>query len=517
MQTGKQAEIIRKALDNPDFIKNITCLKICLIQAKGVFMDFFNDLKEIIAIKSVLEAPPEGVKNAPFGAGNRAALDWFLKKAKAFGLKTGEVDGYAGWAEYGEGDECIGALCHLDVVPAGESWTYPPFELTEKNGRLYGRGVVDNKGAVVMCLHALKEIKAAKTKTNRRIRIIVGLNEEHGSACINHYVGHIENGGIPKMSFIPDAGFPVINSEKGILHLQVTIPLDSFFKKNIAYIEGGASINVVPDGATVSIFKDSPIGGIIEKLAQESAGGIIDNKLFSSPALAGEILASGASPNDYSIKTEADVYTITTAGTAGHAMAPDQADNAIWKIITALGALGGASSSPVVDFLTTYICNAKATSKLGIYKSDEASGDVTLNAGIIEFDGDSNLRFTMDVRLCVSANVDEVKANIEKALPKGGRMEVLRFSPNLYVSKDDPLVKTLLAVYKDKTGEDGYCVQTGGGTYARALLPAVAVAFGPTFDGKDSNLHKPDEYTDVDDFKKCAEIYKEAMIRLANC
>ena len=479
-------------------------------------MDFINDLKEIIAIKSVLDTPPEGVKNAPFGAGNRAALDWFLHKAKSFGLKTGEVDGYAGWAEYGEGDECIGALCHLDVVPAGEGWSSPPFDLTEKDGRLYGRGVADNKGAAVMCLRALKEIKDSKLKTARRIRIIAGLNEEHGSACIRHYVENIDKSGIPVMSFIPDASFPVINSEKGILHKWIKIPLDNFFKNNIAFIEGGGSFNVVPDRAAVSIFKDSLLGEAIKKIANEAAGGVVDNRLFLSSALAGGILSTGASCDDFSIKEEAGVFTVTAAGISGHAMAPENADNAIWKIITVLDALAGTEESAVLEFLKQYICDKKAAERLGIYKEDEESGNVTLNVGIIEFDEDNNLCFTMDIRLCVSVDAEDVKRSIKKALPKGGKAEVVRFSPNLYVEKDDPLVKTLLEVYKDKTGENGYCIKTGGGTYARSL-PSRAVAFGPMFDGKESNLHKPDENMETADFIKCAEIYKEALIRLAGC
>jgi len=466
-----------------------------------------NDLKELIAIKSVL-SESDTAKAAPFGLGNRQALDWFLIKAKEYGLKTGELDGYAGWAEYGEGDKCIAALCHLDIVPAGDGWLSDPFELVENDGFLYGRGVADNKGCAVLCLHALKQIKEANLKTKHRLRLIVGLNEEHGSACIKYLMKNGKDEDIPFVSFVPDSNFPLINSEKGILHMSIRIPLDSFFSENIAFIEGGQSINVIPDKASVSIFKDSALGRFIAMLNN----GEVNNKIFSDVAFAGGILASGAGLDDFSIKNEAQVYTISAVGLAGHAMAPEKGDNAIWKIATVLDTL--ARNSRVAGILKNYFCNAKAAEKLRIYKEDKESGDLTMNIGILEFDDDNYLRFTMDVRLPISARYEDIKKRVENVLPKGSKLEVLRYAPNLFVSEDDELVKTLLKVYEDKTGKKGYCIKTGGGTYARDLPKAVA--FGPVDEGVETNLHKAQENMSLKDFETAFEVYKAAFIELGN-
>jgi succinyl-diaminopimelate desuccinylase len=119
----------------------------------------------------------------------------------------------------------------------------------------------------------------------------------------------------------------------------------------------------------------------------------------------------------------------------------------------------------------------------------------------------------LDLRLPISAKVEKVKNNIEKALPNKSKMEVIRWASNLFVDKNDELVKTLLEIYKEITNTDDGCIKSGGGTYARELPKAVA--FGPVFPGYDSLLHKPDENLRVDDFHRAAEIYKKAMVKLS--
>lgn len=459
-----------------------------------------KDLAEIIAIKSVLSDPEEG---APFGRGCREALDWFLAKAEEYGFKTGNYDGYCGYAEYGEGKECIGALCHLDVVPAGEGWQTDPFELVVKDDTLFGRGVVDDKGSVVMCLHALKEIKESAIKLNKRIRIIAGCNEEHGSACIKYYVNH---GEIPSMSFVPDSDFPLINSEKGILHLMYSLPLDNFFAKNVAFISGGESYNVVPDRAKISIFKDSDLGGKFLSICD----GKISNKLFTSSAVVGGLLAAGYHIEDFSVIDEGEVITVEARGVAGHAMAPDKADNAIWKLFKFLALF--TSDSELVSFMNEYICRNDATEALGIYKCDDVSGDLTMNMGIIKVD-DDRLYFSLDMRLPVCATPEEIKRQIASKLPGKAKIEEKKFAPNLYIDKNSQLVQTLLKVYQDCTGNEPRCLICGGGTYARELPNTVA--FGPTFEGTETNIHNVDEHVPVDEFYKAAQIYKKAMIELA--
>ena len=200
-----------------------------------------NDLSEVIAINSV--ESERTASDAPFGQNLRNALDWFLNKASSYGLKVSENHGYYGWAEYGEeGAPLIGIPAHIDIVPVGEGWTGDPLKLRIEDGKAYGRGVADDKGPLVASLWAIKRLREEKLPLRHRVRLIVGCNEESGSECLKKYALEDE---IPVMSFVPDADFPVINSEKGLLHLKASLSLDESFSSNIS------SISAIPLAVTV--------------------------------------------------------------------------------------------------------------------------------------------------------------------------------------------------------------------------------------------------------------------------
>ena len=91
--------------------------------------NFLNDLDKLLRIDTVLVEQPE-IKEAPFGENLVKALNYMLDLGKQYGFKTKNIENVAGHIEYGEGDEIIGVLAHLDVVPTGEGWTNPPFEPT---------------------------------------------------------------------------------------------------------------------------------------------------------------------------------------------------------------------------------------------------------------------------------------------------------------------------------------------------------------------------------------------------
>ena len=209
---------------------------------------------EILKIKSVEELPLPGM---PFGKGPAKVLEETLKLADSFGMRTKNLENYAGWAEWGEGDEMIGVLVHLDVVPEGSGWTYPPYGGEIHDGRIYGRGATDDKGPAMAALFALKSLKDAGIKFNKRVRIIFGTNEETGSECIKYYIAHDE---IPTMGFSPDANYPIINGEKGIM----TFAFNTDFKSledeagvKIISFKGGERPNMVPDYAETVVIGDN--------------------------------------------------------------------------------------------------------------------------------------------------------------------------------------------------------------------------------------------------------------------
>lgn len=460
-----------------------------------------NDLSEIVAIDTV-EAP-RSAADAPFGKNLRAALDWFLNKASSYGLKVGEYEGYYGWAEYGEPEKpLIGILGHIDVVPAGGGWQTDPFKMVSEDGKVYGRGVADDKGPLVTCLHLLKKFREDNVKFNHRIRLIVGCNEETGSLCLKKYA---EVGEIPAVSLVPDSDFPVINSEKGILHTDAVISPDALFLNSVLSINAGERANVIPDAASVVLKAD---GEAVKALRAIDANLTAD--VFHSPKIVANLVGMGASLKDFAIETADGNVKITASGVAGHAMAPDKADNALWKIFALLNAL--IPDSDTVKKVFSNFCRSDAALTTNIFREDKESGKLTMNMGVARFDGEK-LTLKFDFRLPLCANPDETEKLLQAALPENTVIKRARFAENLYIPQDSPLIKTLLRVYAEETGEpDPKPIQTGGGTYARELPNAVA--FGPTPLGTETDIHNADEHIEVALLYKMFDIYYKAIAEL---
>ena len=188
--------------------------------------ELLTELQQLIQIESVLDET-KASKAVPFGEGPLAALNFMLEKGTEQGMTVKNIDNMAGHIEIGEGEDLLGILCHVDVVPAGDpaTWTYPPFEARIVDGKLFGRGAIDDKGPTMAAWLAMKMIKDAGIKLDKRVRMIIGSDEEKASAVLNRY---FEKEEMPAIGFAPDADFPLINAEKGIAHLV-------FYAKNAAY------------------------------------------------------------------------------------------------------------------------------------------------------------------------------------------------------------------------------------------------------------------------------------------
>ncbi len=459
-----------------------------------------EDLAEAVAIKSVYSEPKP---DAPYGEGCREALEWFVKKARAYGLAAENIDNRCAYAEVGSGKECIGVLAHLDVVPAGNGWATDPFTMVEENGKVYGRGVGDDKGSVVVCLHALKELKDSGAKLKKRVRLIVGADEERGSSCIKHYVA--AGCEIPSASFVPDSEFPVINSEKGIAHIRLDFA-DPALASDLVSVSGAECMNAVPDRASVRIKKD----GALYKAFEEVCGGSVTSDLFASAPAANAIISAGASPKDFEIAVLRDCVEIVANGTAEHASTPDKGDNALWKAFAFLSAFNGVILSDALPLIVEKLCAKDAMTRIGVYVNDKKSGDLTACMSQARVDGDT-LSVVIDFRLPLGVTPESVCAALDEHT--GCKAVVLDYHENLYIDEASPLIKTLLKVYRGITGDMTPPLQTGGGTYARELPNAVA--FGCTPLDLDINMHRADENFPIAQLFKNYDIYLAAMKELA--
>lgn len=212
-----------------------------------------QDIIQMVQIKSV---ESEASLDAPYGQGVKEALNQALMMSQRLGFKTKNVDNHMGYAYLGESDEYICAIGHLDVVPEGEGWKYPPYGGNIDQGMIYGRGVLDNKGPIMTCLYALKALKDLNIPMKHQVRIIFGCDEETGFEDLKYYLNHEKP---PYLGFTPDCKYPVVYAERGRLGLRILAPLDkldAFFEMVNTYF-----LNKKNNGETLGIdYKDDEFG-----------------------------------------------------------------------------------------------------------------------------------------------------------------------------------------------------------------------------------------------------------------
>ncbi|PZN11761.1 MAG: dipeptidase PepV [Bacillota bacterium] len=462
--------------------------------------EIVSAVQELCRIRSVQEAPAPG---QPFGAGVAAALDWVRRRAEAFGFRTRDIDGYAVDAEIGEGDEWVAVLAHVDVVPEGTGWTYPPFGAEIHEGKIYARGAMDDKGPTVAALYAMKAVAdlalARGEKSDRRVRLIVGGNEETGFQCVRHYFAHNSQ---PALGFSPDAMFPLVNAEKGIwtFRLSCEIPGEGTAGPEapvgLLRLEGGDRVNVVPDRALAEL---------------DLAGCPADER-----AALARRLTDGGGPGRARLvaRVDGERLVVEARGAAAHAMHPEKGINAVTGLLAALcDALGGRL--PAYRALR-FLAEAGARtdgSGFGIAMADEVSGPLTLNLGVLRLEG-RTLIADCNVRYPVTASAQTLANAVVAALADTGwRFESREDMPPHHVPADSEVVQKLLAVYREETGDgDARPLAIGGGTYARVLKNGVA--FGPLFPGQREVAHEPNEFWAIDDLLRCTRIYARAIYRL---
>ena len=460
-----------------------------------------KDLAGLISFETTLGKAEDG---APFGRKIADALEFMLGRAEDYGLEVVNKQkyGYCQYSGSNTDDEIVGALCHLDVVPAGElhKWDSNPFELAIRDGIMYGRGVTDNKGAAVAVLHALKRLKDNGVKLKRHARLIFGCNEETDMSCIKAYV---KEQTMPVCSFVPDADFPIINSEKGILQFEMIFPVSALAR--CIDISGGFRANMIPETSKVLIKKGNPVYDKLKSLDGDKLSQVLDN-----PQLLQQC----------SLKELASGFEIVANGVSGHAMAPHKGRNAILMNFALLAEitndLKGVDDERLLFKLNRLFSDEEFKLQAGLIVDCPDSGNLTLNPGLVCIE-DDNLHLTVDARLPRILNDELLLAKVEQALAQldlRAHLKVKEYKPGLFVAKDDPLVETLLSIYTKHTGLPGTCIKSGGGTYARQLTNAVA--FGTRFVGVKTDIHSPNEQYPQADFYKLVDIYYDAFVELCS-
>ncbi|MFP4178012.1 MAG: dipeptidase PepV [Acholeplasmataceae bacterium] len=441
-----------------------------------------EDLRGLIRINSELTEYDPNRRNAPFGPGTKAALDYVLRLGERDGFRTVDLDGYAGHIEFGEQKEFIGMIGHLDVVPAGNDWTYDPYGAEIHDGRIYGRGTEDDKGPTIAAYYAMKILKELGLSLDKRVKLILGNDEETAWRCMRHYFSVYPEA--PVAGFIPDADFPLIYAEKGISRIVIEGVLE---KGDLLSIDGGFRDNMVPDQATVKLARTKDYARAFEAY-------------LSKTGLKG------------SVETFDGYYQLSVSGKSAHGSTPEKGDNAIDRMFAFL--FEAKVESRLVELVRTYLYQDYYGKKLSIDHVDQEMGALTNNFGVIKTEDN---RYSISLNLRYPRGVifaDVIEAIRSKVRAFGATLSVDNHKELIYTDPSSELVTTLMNVYKKHTNDrTAKPISIGGGTFARAMPNSVA--FGPHFPGKPTHIHQKDESIDIDDLLLATVIYTEALYELA--
>lgn len=426
-------------------------------------------LKTILSYPSYLQEDPTGA--TPFGQDIQDVLEKTLEICADLGLKTYiDPEGYYGYAELGQGEELFAILCHLDVVPPGNPtlWDSKPFDPVVKDGFIIARGTQDDKGPTIAALYAVKALMDAGATFTKRVRFIFGVDEENLWRCLAKYTEKEEQA---TMGFAPDSTFPVTYAEKGLLQVKLRS------KEASAYaLKAGDAMNVVPEDATYRGEHAAKLAEVLEGLG-------------------------------FDFEQEED--KVNVKGKSVHSKNSPEGINAIVRLAKGLRTIEDHNT---LAFLAEKVQEDGRGLNIFGEIEDEASGKLTCNAATLAI-GETESVIGLDIRYPVTIEKSLIEEKLQTAAAAHGlEYEEYDFIAPLYVPLDTPLVETLMATYRDKTGDMREAIVSGGATYARTMENCVA--FGAQLPHAESTLHGPNERMALEDLYAAMDIYAEAVYRL---
>lgn len=412
-----------------------------------------------------------------------------MRLAQEQGLRTRLVENVMLEADLGEGAEPgLGVLCHLDVVPEGTGWTVPPYALTRREGKLYGRGTIDDKGPAVAALFALGAIRALKIPLAAPVRLLLGSDEENGSSDLACYRAKHK---MPPMLFTPDGDYPIINIEKGMLRAGFCASYRQEGERRVLWLHAGKAANAVPGRA------EACLSGISLEQARQAA-----------QALPKELAIA--------FREEQDGLVLLIEGRGAHASTPEQGENALTGLIRMLCALPGMEGDgllPLLEEIALLFPHGETNGRsAGLACQEAESGALTLALSVLRC-RKGKLEGMVDIRFPLCETLPSVTQKLSQALAAHGfNFHKIMGSEPHRVPEESPFIQTLLHVYTQQTGLPGYCTAIGGGTYVHGIPGGVA--FGAMFPGEDNHMHGADEFITEENLLRNAKIIAHAVLAL---
>jgi len=445
--------------------------------------DILRDIRRLVQIESVRSAPKDGF---PFGEKCAEALGAGIDICRRLGLDTENCDNYAMRADLDRSSESkLGVLAHLDVVEKGGGWTYPPFDMTEKDSIIFGRGVADDKGPAVAAMYAFAAVKELFPGLKYNATLILGSAEETGSEDIAYYFKKNET---PPMVFSPDADYPVINTEKGRVSLTFTHKIKNVSDSDIISFFGGETINVVPPSARAAVVYPD-----VEKLHSLA-------RVYAE--------RTGA---EFNIEPDGEIINITCTGKNAHAAQPESGINAQTALISLLcGMEFDSECSKLIKFLAdTFPHGDTAGTGAGIASSHEKFGSLTCSFDVFSI-SNGVISGGADIRYPVIGGAEKISSVLTEKFNSAGIADIhIKTSPVHHTDENSPFIKELLSVYEDYTGKRGECLAIGGGTYVHNIEGGAA--FGCAMPGVDNRMHSADEFSYIDDLMTSAKMFAQVI------
>ena len=449
---------------------------------KKYFPDIIETISKAVQIKTVLDTPAPG---GPFGQGNKDCLEYVLSVADKLGFRTVNLDGYCGYAEIGEGDEIVGIIGHLDVVPEGDGWKVPAYSGALVDDEIWGRGTIDDKGPTIISMYVIKALMDEGMKFDRRVRIIFGCNEETGSRCMEHYLEVDEP---ITYGVTPDSNFPVIFAEKSINNIFLSGKAEGRGRVRLTYFDGGIVINAVPDVCRFTLNAE----GMFGKVEMNKAIVKISKKLDSNHI-------------KFTCNSKGDYADFVVYGKAAHGSVPQHGVNAVSY---ALDGLDGIIDDDFVVFYNKCIGTCVHGEKLGCFAQDEY-GKIAVNIGLCHYEN-GVFEVRINSRLPFNTNSQKMVEQIKSTVGDSVKVDLKSSSQGFKMDKDSKMIKALMNAYATVTGDyESQPICSAGGTYAREF--SNCVAFGPEMDGYgEMIIHEPNERISLRAIEAIFNIYHQA-------
>ena len=466
----------------PDYDKNALM---------GYIDEYMDDMiQDVVDLVSIPSISSDAVRL-------QQAMSLTLEKAAAMGFSAESLlDGRVGRVETGAGSEVVGLLAHLDVVAVEDDWTVDPFGGLVKDGMIWGRGSVDDKGPLMAALYAMKAVQSLNAPLQKKIQLIIGTQEEVTWTDLNEYVQKYP---LPDYGFTPDGEFPLTNIEKGYCDIRLSFPLAETEKLGncrIIKLEAGQVPNSIPSRAQAIISGEYDlVQDALDVFLREHPDADLDVEY-----LYGNII-------------------VTAHGVMVHSSVPEKGSNAICLLCRFLDRLplipGGPAS--LVQMIARDFDGDIYGEKIGLYSDSEYLNGEYIHRNVISptvmDTRDSDVRVLFNLRHSFGTN----QADIEKAYQVlcekySCSQEVTHAFEPLYVSKDKPFIRIMTRVYEEISGLDGTPTIAMGTSYAKAMPNTVA--WGPVFPGDEEFCHAADERISIERLKTAAKIYALALAEI---